>query len=118
MKAWRYLVTAVFFDVTGSLALRASIDDRIWVALVVISYCCAFYFFASTLGEGAPVGIAYGLWAAGAIPMTAFLASFIFGDPLTWMMALGIGLLLIGVILIQVPNRSLQTPIDSTKSMK
>jgi small multidrug resistance pump len=49
-----------------------------------------------------PVGIAYGIWTACGVALVAVVARFLFAEPLTWMMALGIALIVAGVITIEM----------------
>jgi small multidrug resistance pump len=49
-----------------------------------------------------PIGIAYGIWAAAGVALTAVLSKFLFKDPLTRLMSLGIILIIGGVLLIEL----------------
>jgi small multidrug resistance pump len=49
-----------------------------------------------------PVGVAYGIWAACGVALTALLAAVVFGDPLTWTMGLGVVLVIGGVLLVEL----------------
>jgi len=51
---------------------------------------------------GMPVGIAYGIWSACGVALIAVVARFLFQEPLTWVMALGIALIVAGVLTIEV----------------
>ncbi|MBG6183088.1 multidrug transporter EmrE-like cation transporter [Arthrobacter sp. CAN_A214] len=55
-----------------------------------------------TLTSGRPLGIAYGIWAAAGVTLTAIISRFLFKEPLTWLMGLGIILIVGGVLLIEV----------------
>lgn len=57
---------------------------------------------ALTLNEGMPIGVAYGIWTACGVALTAVLGRVLFKDPLTWVMALGVALIAGGVILIEL----------------
>lgn len=52
--------------------------------------------------EGMPIGIAYGVWATSGVALTAIGARILFRDPLTRLTTIGIGLIGIGVILIDM----------------
>jgi small multidrug resistance pump len=55
-----------------------------------------------TLALGMPVGIAYGVWTACGVALVAVIARFLFREPLTWLMVLGIALIVGGVLTIEV----------------
>jgi len=48
---------------------------------------------------------AYGIWGALGTAATAVLAAAIFGDPFTWLIAAGIGLIIAGVLLVEFGSR-------------
>jgi small multidrug resistance pump len=48
------------------------------------------------------VGVAHGVWAAIGVAATALIARVAFGDPLTPRMGLGIGLVSVGVLLVEL----------------
>ncbi|NLU83641.1 multidrug efflux SMR transporter [Rhodococcus sp. HNM0569] len=101
--SWVFLIGAILFEVSGTLAMRASegFRKKAWVAPVAVSYLVAFACLAASLGQGMPVGIAYGIWAAAGVALTAVLARILFRDPLTWVMGLGIVVIMAGVLVIE-----------------
>lgn len=105
MRKWLFLAGAIAFEVSGTLALRASLDNGLWVIVVAIGYVVSFGFLAAVLREGAPIGVAYGIWGASGVALTAVLASFLFGDPLTWVMSLGIVVVAAGVLLVEIGSQ-------------
>lgn len=48
-----------------------------------------------------PLGVAYGIWAAAGVALTAVASRFLFGEPLTRRMLAGMGFIVIGVLLIE-----------------
>jgi len=54
------------------------------------------------LSMGMPVGVAYGIWTACGVALVAVVARFLFQEPLTWVMALGIALIVAGVLTIEM----------------
>ncbi|MDX2375584.1 multidrug efflux SMR transporter [Microbacterium sp. LRZ72] len=101
---WVFLAGAIVFEVTGTLSLRASegFRKRVWIAPVAVSYVVAFVMLFQCLNGGMPVGIAYGIWAACGVALTAVLAHLLFKEPLTWVMGLGIVAIVGGVLLIEL----------------
>lgn len=102
VKPWLLLGGAIASEVTATLALRAAVDHPAWVVLVILGYGSAFVCLALVLREGMPIGVAYGIWAAFGVALTAVLAAFLFGDPFTWLIALGIAVVIAGVLLVEL----------------
>lgn len=96
------LIGAILFEVSGTISLRLAIDNRRWYTAVAIGYLVSFSMLGLALAQGMPIGIAYGIWAAAGVALTAILSRFLFNDPLTWLMSLGIILIIGGVLLIEL----------------
>lgn len=69
---------------------------------IAISYGIAFWFLSLALGEGMPLGVAYGLWSACGVALVCLLARAIWKDPLTRRALIGIGFIVLGVILVEI----------------
>ncbi|MGO1543543.1 MAG: DMT family transporter [Gulosibacter sp.] len=96
------LLGAIVMEVSGTLSLRKATDGpRRWWIGVVLCYAVAFTLLAVTLQLGVPLGVAYGIWAATGVALIAILDRLIFKEPLTWVMSLGIILIVGGVLLIE-----------------
>ena len=102
MRKWALLIAAVVTEVTATLSLRASQDHSGWLVLVVAGYLAAFVLLTLVLRAGMPVGVAYGIWGALGTAATAVLAAALFGDPFTWPIVAGIGLIIAGVLLVEL----------------
>lgn len=99
--AW--LAGAIVFEVGGTLSLRmAAHGHKPWWVGVALGYLVAFSLLAAALGTGIPLGVAYGIWTACGVALTAVLSRILFNEPLTWLMGLGIILIAGGVFLIQI----------------
>jgi small multidrug resistance pump len=101
---WLVLVFAIGVEVFATLGLRASdgFQKKVWIAPVVLGYLLSFYLLWLTLAFGMPVGIAYGVWTACGVALVAVIARFLFGDPLTVKMLIGIALIIGGVLTIEL----------------
>lgn len=101
---WLLLSGAIVSEVAGTLALRQSegLRRRGWVIPVLAAYLLAFVLLWFTLHAGMAVGVAYGVWAASGVALTAVSARLLFRDPLTPMMILGIAAIASGVLLIEL----------------
>ncbi|MGE2721918.1 DMT family transporter [Mycolicibacterium celeriflavum] len=98
------LAGAIAFEVVATLSLRASegFRKKAWIAPIVLGYLASFYLLWLTLALGMPVGIAYGVWTACGVALVAVIARFMFAEPLTWVMTLGIALVVGGVLTIEL----------------
>ncbi len=101
IRRWALLLGAIGTEVTGTLSLRASQDDLLWLLLVVAGYTASFALLTGVLRAGMPVGVAYGIWGALGTAITAVAAAVIFGDPFTTPIVAGIGLIIAGVLLVE-----------------
>jgi small multidrug resistance pump len=102
--SWLLLAGAIGTEIAGTMFLRASdgLRRRRWIAPVGVAYVAAFTCLGFALAAGMPVGLAYGVWSAVGVALTAVLGRVLFRDPLTWVMGLGIVLVAGGVLLIDL----------------
>ncbi len=95
-----FLVVAILTEVAATLSLRAaSTGRRAWYTVVVVGYVTAFTFLSFALAEGMGLGVAYGIWSAAGVALTAVASKIFFKEPLTLLMSGGIALI-IGVVLL------------------
>ncbi|RSM48942.1 QacE family quaternary ammonium compound efflux SMR transporter [Actinoplanes sp. ATCC 53533] len=105
MKKWLMLTAAIGSEVAATLALKAALDQPAWYALVTAGYVAAFAFLAVCLRLGMKIGVAYGIWGAGGVTVTAILSAVIYGEPLTALMGLGIALIIAGVLTVELGSQ-------------
>lgn len=97
------LFGAIASEVIGTLALRVAANGRSgFYAVVAVGYVVAFTMLWGSLRLGMPLGIAYGIWAAAGVALTAVASRFLFREPLTRRMLGGIGFIVVGVLLIEI----------------
>jgi len=101
---WLALAGAILVEVAATLGLRASdgFRKKVWLAPVVLGYAVSFSLLSWSLSLGMPVGIAYGVWSASGVALVAIIAKYLFAEPLTWVMGLGIAFIIAGVLTIEV----------------
>lgn len=102
MHKWALLSAAIGSEVAATLSLRASQDHWGWLIVVVAGYLGAFTLLTLVLRAGMAVGVAYGIWGALGTAGTAVFAAILFGDPFTAPIVVGIGLIIGGVLLIEL----------------
>ena len=101
--SWLLLSGAVVSEVISTLALRVAADGRrSWYVLVIAGYALAFALLSGSLQAGMPLGVAYGVWAAAGIVLTALISRLLFREALTPVMMGGMGLIVAGVLLIEL----------------
>jgi small multidrug resistance pump len=101
--AWVLLSIAIVCEVAATISLKLATDGRRrWYVVVAIGYVVAFSLLGAALALGLPIGVAYGVWAATGVALTAVLGRVLFGDPLTWLMGAGIICIIAGVFLIEL----------------
>ena len=99
-----YLVAAIASETTGTLSLKLASDGRglRWYGLVMGGYLAAFAMLTVTLKAGMPLGVAYGIWSAGGVAVTAIASRLLFSEPLTRTMVAGIAFIMAGVLLVEL----------------
>lgn len=104
---WVYLLLAIVSEVVATSALKSSESfSRLWPSvLTVVGYGVAFYQLSLTLRE-LPVGIAYAIWSGVGIVLVSLAAVVLFGQKLDLPALIGMGLIVAGVIVINVCSKS------------
>lgn len=104
---WLFLLGAVIFETIATSALHASQQfTRLGPsAIVVVGYAVSFYLLSLTL-KFMPVGVVYALWSGIGICLIALIAYLVFGQKLDLPAVLGMGLILCGIIVIQVFSKT------------
>jgi len=111
MRKWWFLAAAIACEVTGSLALKGALEEPALYALVGAGYLASFAFLAGVIREGMPLGVAYGIWGAAGVALTASFAAIVYGEAFTGLMILGLALVVAGVILVELgSHRPRQEP--------
>ena len=104
---WVYLLLAIVSEVVATSALKSSESfSRLWPSvLTVVGYGVAFYLLSLTLRE-MPVWIAYAIWSGVGIVLVSLAAVVLFGQKLDLPALIGMGLIVAGVIVINVCSKS------------
>lgn len=98
-----YLVLAIIAEVIATSALKASMGfTRPLPSLLVVGgYGVAFYLLSLVL-RTLPVGITYAIWAGLGIVLVTLVGVVIFGEKPDVPGIVGIGLIVAGVVMLQV----------------
>lgn len=108
MRKWLYLALAIGLEVTGSLSLKAAMDFAPLYVLVVIGYVGSFLALFMSLRNGMSLGVGYGIWGATGVALTAVMSFVLFGEPITPLMAVGIVVIMAGVLLVELGSQAAQ----------
>lgn len=101
--AWFFLCSAILLEVGGTLSLWMAVkSNRLWYIAVAIGYLSSFAMFVGVLENHMPLGVAYGIWSAAGVAITAVCGKLLFKEPFTWVMGLGIVLVMLGVLLVEM----------------
>lgn len=98
---------AILAEVIATMALKASDGfSRLWPTLGALAgYAVAFYFMSLAM-KTVPVGIIYAIWSGIGIVLIAALSWGIYGERLDMPALAGIGLILAGVLVINLFSAS------------
>ena len=94
-----FLTIAILSEVAGTVALKYT-DGFTTVgpsALVVAGYGLSFWMLALVLRD-LPIGLTYAVWAAVGTALIAAIGIIAFGEPATTLKLLSLGLILAGVV--------------------
>ena len=101
--AYAMLALAIITEVTGSTFLVKSEGfTKFWPSIaVVVLFSIAFYLLSQVI-KVIPLGIAYAIWAGVGIVLTALIGFFVFRQSLDVAAMVGIGLIVSGVVVINL----------------
>ncbi len=105
--AYTFLGLAIISEVTGSTFLVKSEGfTKLWPSLaVIVLFSIAFYLLSQVI-KVIPLGIAYAIWAGVGIILTAIIGYFVFKQSLDAAAMAGIGLIVAGVVVINLFSNS------------
>jgi len=104
---WIILSVAIIGEVIGTSALKASEGfSKPWPSLLcVLAFAVAFYCLSLTL-KIMPIGIVYAIWSGAGIVLISILGYFLFRQTLDIPAMIGIGLIILGVVVINTLSSS------------
>ncbi|ANH05057.1 MULTISPECIES: SMR family transporter [Shinella] len=101
------LVVAIVFEVLGTSAMQAAqhFTRAVPTAMMVVCYAIAFFFLSWSL-RYVPVGIAYAIWSGLGIVLISAVGYFVFGQKLDLAAIVGLGLIIAGVLVLNLFSKS------------
>ncbi|WP_104722543.1 DMT family transporter [Helicobacter mesocricetorum] len=108
LKAWVFLLLAIFSEVFGvSIVNYSQEDNKAFVlSILFISIAIAYYCMSLSLKK-INVGVAYAIWEIVGLSLITIIAIFIFGAELKIQEYIGLALAIVGIVLVNLgENRS------------
>lgn len=100
---WLFLSVAIVSEVVATSALKSSNGfTHFWPSVIVAAGYAAAFFFLSLVLRTMPVGIAYAIWSGIGIVLVSLIAWFFLGQTLDGPAILGLGLIVAGVVILNV----------------
>jgi small multidrug resistance pump len=101
------LIVAIVFEVLGTSAMQAAqhFTRPVPTMVMVVCYAIAFFFLSWSL-RYVPVGIAYAIWSGLGIVLISLVGYVVFGQKLDLAAVLGLGLIIAGVIVLNLFSKS------------
>lgn len=111
---WPPLLIAIALEVTATLSLRAAegFTHPLWLIPVVVGYTGSLWLLSIVLDRGMPVGVAYGIWAAIGVVLTAVMGTVLFDELLGSVQIVGIGAIVLGVMLVELGSHKREAPAE------
>ena len=101
MRAWLLLIAAILGEVAGSLSLKGALQHPGLYGLVAAAYLTSFVCLALVLRAGLGLGVAYGIWGATGVALTAIGSALLFDEAITPVMVVGMVLIMVGVVVVE-----------------
>ena len=107
MNHWLALAIAICGEVIATSALKASNEFTRLIPsiVVVVGYGTAFYFMAISM-RVLPVGIMYAIWSGMGIVLVSVIGWVVYKQTLDLPSVIGMGLIIAGVIVINLFSKS------------
>lgn len=108
MSTYLALMIAIFLEViaTSMLNLTAQFTRIVPTSLTLLCYGASFYFLSVAL-KTMPIGIAYAIWSGLGIVLIGIIGWILFKQSLDLPAILGIGLIITGVLVINLFSNSI-----------
>lgn len=101
--SWIFLSVAIVAEIIATSALKLTAGfSRFWPTLITVSgYLIAFYFLSLSL-RTIPIGVAYAVWSGVGIVAIALIGWWFFQQRLDLASYIGIGLIVAGVMVLNL----------------
>jgi len=102
-----FLSIAIITEVIATSALKASGSfTKVWPsAISIIGYIASFYFLSLCM-EKIPIGVTYAVWSGVGIVLLAVVGYIIYHEKPDVAMIIGMGLIILGVLIINLFSKT------------
>jgi small multidrug resistance pump len=107
MNAYYLLAVAIVAEVIATTSMKAvkGLSTPLPLALVIAGYAIAFWMLILVV-RTIPVGVTYAIWSGLGIVLVSIAAFFIYGQKLDLPAMLGMGMIVLGVVVIQLFSKT------------
>lgn len=101
-----FLLCAIFAEVMATSLLKGTEGfTRLWPTLACLTgYGASFALMALSISRGMQTDVAYALWSAIGTVAIVFIAVLFLGSPMSVAKALGVGLIVVGVVTLNLAS--------------
>ncbi len=104
--AWVYLILAILFEVAGTTSMKLADGFQNLIPSVVIFVCYGISIAFLTMAvRTIDISVAYAIWSAIGMVIIASIGVFWFNEPATAWKILSIGIIITGVVSLQLSDR-------------
>ena len=106
LRAWSLLIAAILLEVVGTTSLKRTdgFTRPLPTLLMLICYVGAIYLLSLTV-KLIPTSVAYAVWSGLGLVLVAIAGFWLNGEKLTWGLVLGIGMILAGVVVLNLATQ-------------
>lgn len=115
-RGWVLLIAAIGAEVSGSLSLKGALSQPLLYVAVAAGFLIAFSCLTGVLRSGISLGVAYSVWAASGVALTAVLSVIIYAEPFSWLMGAGVIVIIAGVLCIELGAHAAHQSVDGLES--
>lgn len=119
MRPWIFLLVAIFCGVLGTTSMKlASHGSAVLGYLTMYSMIGLSYYFLALAVKKVPVGVAYALWEGIGIVLITIVSMIWFEELLGLYKALGLGLIIIGILMIKAGTQTAKATMLTPKTSR
>jgi spermidine export protein MdtJ len=113
MRSWIYLSVAITAEVIGTASMKfAATNSPLLGHAVMYVMICLSYGFLALAVKRVPLGVAYALWEGVGIVLITLVSVLWLGESLGWAKALGLAVMIVGILLVKAGTRSAPVPAE------
>jgi small multidrug resistance pump len=114
---WIWLFVAILLEVAATVFLKLSngFSKLIPTLIMALLYAVSFLPLAIALKK-MDVSVAYAVWSAVGTAMVTIMGTFLFHEKISLVKVGGIALIILGVVALNLTERSTTTPVDQASA--